>query len=120
VKKSASVTKTGVKLGSDILCPAQRNPTFTPKTKEKHPKSYDFGCDLVAGMGFEPHDLRVMRDTLVYVCKMNDVRGGKKGSIGAKNITKRRSVLTRANSMKLGWGQIGVRIKFVRIKRAFL
>jgi len=26
---------------------------FPPEHKEKHPKSYDFGCDLVAGMGFE-------------------------------------------------------------------
>ena len=48
-------------------------PTLAPICMKKHPKSMISGVFLVAEVGFEPHDLRVMSPTSYQAALLRDI-----------------------------------------------
>ena len=70
--------------GNEVQLPSKQ--PFLPKAKKE---GSPFGEPLVAEMGFEPHDLRVMSPTSCQTAPLRDIIGaGSRGRTGTrKNLT---------------------------------
>ena len=61
-------------MGSNREQKREHIPTLAPICMKKHPKSMISGVFLVAGVGFEPHGLRVMSPTSYQAALPRDIK----------------------------------------------
>ena len=75
-------------LGSESEGRVAQNPTKPrqPKKRKNSVHQVVFRVSLVAGVGFEPHDLRVMSPTSYQTAPSRDINGaGSRGRTGTRN-----------------------------------